>query len=114
MEEIEVGEKVYYKKDMEDKWRGPAKVIGKEGKTVIVKQGSDVRGINRSHVIKVRKSGDYFKKTEEEGDDEDGEEEESDEEITRVMERGEINEEEESGEEDRVVDRAGKGICYVC
>ena len=43
MEEINVGEKVYYKKDKEDKWRGPAKVIGKDGKTVVVKQGSDVR-----------------------------------------------------------------------
>ena len=46
---------MYYKKDKDDKWRGPAKVIGKDGKTVVVKQGSDVRETNRSHVIKVRK-----------------------------------------------------------
>ena len=43
MEEINVGEKVYYKKDKEDKWRGSPKVIGKDGKRVVVKQGSDVR-----------------------------------------------------------------------
>ena len=60
MEEINVGEKVYYKKDKEDKWREPAKVIGKEGKTVVVKQGSDVRETDNRHVIKVRKMGNYF------------------------------------------------------
>ena len=43
---------------MKDKWRGPEKVLGKDGKTVMVKQGSSVREINMSHVIKVRKMGD--------------------------------------------------------
>ena len=62
MEEINVREKVYYKKDKEDKWRGPAKVIGRDGKTVVVKQGSDVRETNRSHVIKVRKMWGYYEK----------------------------------------------------
>ena len=43
VEEINVGEKIYYKKDKENKWRRPAKEVGKEGKTVVVKRGSDVR-----------------------------------------------------------------------
>ena len=60
VEKTKVGEKVYYKKDKKDKWRGPTKVKGKEGKTVVVKQGSNVRETNRSHVIKVRKMGDYI------------------------------------------------------
>ena len=64
MEKINVGEKVYYKKDKEDKWRGPAKVIGKDGKTVVVKQDSDVRETSRSHVITVRKMADYYEKEE--------------------------------------------------
>ena len=62
VEEINVGEK-----DKEGKWRGPAK----EGKTVVVKQGSDVREIKRSHVIKMRKKGDYFENEEKRGEDED-------------------------------------------
>ena len=57
-EEINVREKVYDKKDKEDKWRGPAKVIG-----VVVKQGSDARGTSRSYVIKVRKMGDYYERS---------------------------------------------------
>ena len=63
-EEINVGEKIYYKKNKEDKWRGPARVLGKEGKTVLVKQGSDIRETIRSHVIKVRKMGYYFENNE--------------------------------------------------
>ena len=30
------------------------------GKTVIIKQGGNVREINRSHIVKVSKCGDYF------------------------------------------------------
>ena len=39
----------------EDKW---------DGKTVVVKQGSDVRETNGNRVIKVRKMGDYCEKEE--------------------------------------------------
>ena len=60
MEEINVGEKVYYKKNKEDKWRGPPKVIGKDGKTVVLKQGSDVRETNRSK--KSKKNGGLLQK----------------------------------------------------
>ena len=98
-----MGEKVYYKRDKEDRWRGPARVIGTDGKTVIVKQGIDVREINRSHIIKVNKCGDYFGVKErdvQEEEEEDGletgtGEEEEEEEGTWVAVR-----EEERGDED--------------
>ena len=107
MEEINVGEKVYYKKD---KWRGPAKVIGKEGKTVVVKQGSDVRETNRSHVIKVRKRGIYFdndeiNKNSENDENErenDKEESEDEEEMVGMVERKEGDGGEEENEDERL------------
>ena len=41
--EFEVGEEVFYKRESEGRWRGPAKIIGKDGKCVIIKhQGSIV------------------------------------------------------------------------
>ena len=43
VQEINIREKLYYKKDVEDKWRGPLKVMGKEAKTVVVKQGTRKR-----------------------------------------------------------------------
>ena len=107
MEEINVGEKVYYKKDKEDKWKGPAKVIGKEGKTVVVKYDSDVRETNRSQEIKVRKMGDYFENHEINGNSEhdenerehDKEEEsEGEEEMIKMVERREVDSETEDGE----------------
>ena len=108
MEEINVGEKVYYKKD---KWRGPAKVIGKEGKTVVVKQGSDVRETNRSHVIKVRKRGIYFdndeinknsENDENERENDKEEESEDEEEMVGMVERKEGDGGEEETEDERL------------
>ena len=79
--------------DKEDKWRGLAKVLGKEGKTVVVKQGSDVREINRSHVIKVRKMRDFFENDENKGESEDEEE------MVGMVERREVDSEEEETED---------------
>ena len=93
MEEINVGEKVLYKKDKEGKWRGPAGVLGMERKTVVVKQGSDVREINRSHVIKVKKMEDYFENNENKGESNEDEEE-----MVGMVERREVGSEEEETE----------------
>ena len=100
VQELCMGEKIYYKKDKEDRWRGPARVIGIDGKSVIVKQGSDVREINRIHIVKVNKCGDYFGvkerdvEEEEDGSETETGEEEEEEEGTWVAVR-----EEEEGEE---------------
>ena len=97
VEEINVCEKLYYKKYKEDKWRGPAKVLGKDRKTVVVKQGSDIREINRSHVM--CENGDYFKNEENKGENDEDEESEDEEERGRVVERREVNREEEETED---------------
>ena len=39
VELAQAGEKVYYKRSGENEWRGPAVVIGRDGKTVVVKHG---------------------------------------------------------------------------
>ena len=48
----EVGDKVYYKKEGE--WRGSSIVIGRDGKVVIVKHGSNVREVRRVHITRLR------------------------------------------------------------
>lgn len=52
---INIGEKVYYKRENESKWRGPAKIIRIDGKSVIVKHGSTLREIARIHITKIQK-----------------------------------------------------------
>ena len=37
LEMATIGDEVYYKKDKNDEWRRPGKVIGRDGKVVIVK-----------------------------------------------------------------------------
>ena len=39
IEDIEIGDLVFYKRNQDDKWRGPGKVIGRDGKQVLVKHG---------------------------------------------------------------------------
>ena len=36
LEEAKINDEVYYKRESEEEWRGPAKVIGIDGKNVIV------------------------------------------------------------------------------
>ena len=75
---------------------------------MIVKQGSDVREINKSHVITVKRTGDYFYKIVDQDGGEEGEEEE---EIGEVVEREEVNsgEEEEESEEESVTQEVESG-----
>ena len=49
--DTEIGSYVYYKRDGEDRWRGPARVIGKDGKVNIVRHGGHVV---RAHVCRIR------------------------------------------------------------
>jgi hypothetical protein len=53
--DAQIGERVLYKREGEDSWRGPAKVIGVDGKTVIVKHGGLIREVNRIHSTRIQK-----------------------------------------------------------
>ena len=49
----EIGDKMYCKKEKEDEWRGPGKVIGRDRKVVLVKQERKLREVTNSyHKIK--------------------------------------------------------------
>ena len=49
--DIEIGNYVYYKRESEDRWRGPARVIGKDGKVNILRHGGQ---IVRAHICRIQ------------------------------------------------------------
>src|SRR5215469_9893137 len=55
VEEAQLGDRVFYKREKEEKWRGPGKVIGIDCKTVVIKHGSLLRNVNRIHITRIRK-----------------------------------------------------------
>src|SRR5215469_4856858 len=55
IEEAQLGDRIFYKREKEDKWRGLGKVIGIDGKTVVIKHGSLLRNVNRIHITRIRK-----------------------------------------------------------
>ena len=54
LEEAVVGDEVFYKRENENEWRGPAEVVGVSGKTVIVKHGNSLREIARVHITRIQ------------------------------------------------------------
>ena len=54
LEETVVGDEVFCKREDEHEWRGPAKVVGVSGKTVVVKHGDYLREIARVHVTRIQ------------------------------------------------------------
>ena len=54
IEDASLGDEVLYKRAGEKEWRGPAKVIGVDGKTVMVKHGGSIREIARVHITRVQ------------------------------------------------------------
>ena len=62
LEEAVVGDEVYYKRESENEWRGPAKVVAASGKTVIVKHGDSLREIARVHITRIQSVGKLFLK----------------------------------------------------
>ena len=54
LEDAQLQDEVYYKREGEKEWRGPARVIGIDGKTVIVKHGGDIREIARIHITRIQ------------------------------------------------------------
>ena len=51
--EINVGESVYYKRKDSDRWRGPAKVVGIDGKNLILKYGGLIVTVHLCRVVTV-------------------------------------------------------------
>ena len=49
-----MGDEVFYKKENENEWRVPAKVVGVSGKTVVVKHGESLREIAKIHVTRIQ------------------------------------------------------------
>ena len=45
---------MFSKKENEDEWRRPGKVIGRDGKVAIVKQGESLKEVTRVHVTRLR------------------------------------------------------------
>ena len=54
LEEAVVGDEVFYKRENEYEWRGPAQVVGVSGKTVVVKHGNSLREIARVHITRIQ------------------------------------------------------------
>jgi transposase InsO family protein len=54
-EHFEIGQKVYYKRK-DTRWSGPANVIGRDGKTVIVKHGGEMIRVHISRLVHVDKN----------------------------------------------------------
>ena len=50
--DIDIGDEVFYKRNESNEWKGPAKVIGRDGKQLIVKQGTIMC---RVHVCRLTK-----------------------------------------------------------
>ena len=47
------GDKVYYKRRKDKKWRGPGKVLGKEGNFVLIRHGAEYYRCHPCHLLKV-------------------------------------------------------------
>ncbi len=118
----DTGDKVFYKRNQSDKWRGPATVIGKEKHQVFIKHGGVYLRVNPCHLTHVNdeltfsnedsKKKEEAKKLNEQGTMESGYvskeapnlnvEEDSDEEAERKeKETHNLNDEEDSDEEGR-------------
>ena len=54
---FEAGEKVYFKIPTVKGWKGPARVLGNDGYTIVVKQGGSIHKCHRSNVMKIKNEG---------------------------------------------------------
>src|SRR5215469_5837918 len=81
IEDARIGDEVYYKRENEKCWRGPAKILGLDGKTIIIKHGSTLREVNRIHITRIRGKPKESLSDQEEDEEEDEDEIQGREEI---------------------------------
>ena len=48
---LEIGERVYFKRNASDKWRGVAKIVGFDGETVLVKEGGLISKAHSCRIV---------------------------------------------------------------
>ena len=103
--EYENGQSVYYKRDNMPAWKGPGTVIGKEGKTVLVKHGSVYVRVHPSRLL--HENSEFVAEDQKETSEQ--KEESKDKQHDQEM-RGTISEDltSDSDEEDNVNGRKGK------
>ena len=51
-ESFELGDKIFYKRNYDNRWRGPAKVIGQDGKIVYFKHGDQLVRVSTCKIVK--------------------------------------------------------------
>ena len=54
MENYKTGDEVFYRRRNDQIWQGPAKVIGFDGKSIIIKHGRFTYSTSQPHLIKSR------------------------------------------------------------
>ena len=50
IDDLNVGDEVYYKRNAQDKWEGPANVIGMQGKQIVVRNGSMISRVHSTRL----------------------------------------------------------------
>lgn len=50
---LRLSDKVYYKRNKSDRWKGPGKIVGLDGKTILVKHGSQIVRVHETDINKV-------------------------------------------------------------
>lgn len=117
IEDAVTGEKVLYRRDKEKEWRGPARVIGRDGKTVIVKHGGSLRRVKRIHVTRINKECEVNDEEDENGDTNEGSavinrnsHEEQREEMREVEDEDDDDISEGSGDEDEKIEEENLSV----
>ena len=61
---FEIGEKVFFKRDSDRKWKGPAKVVGQDGAVVFLRQGYQILKVHCCRVQPVKRTNESVRETE--------------------------------------------------
>ena len=54
-ESFQLDDKIFYKRNYDNRWRGPAQVIGQDGKTVYIRHGDQLVRVSTYRLVKIGK-----------------------------------------------------------